>query len=52
MFEPSERFAEGDLAETVSKTQKAAAAEAGVAPTGGGEKMVAVTPAPSSQDLA
>ncbi|GMI41077.1 hypothetical protein TrCOL_g123 [Triparma columacea] len=52
MFEPSERFAEGDLAETVSKTQKAAAAEAGVAPTGGGEKMVAVTPAPSSQELA
>jgi len=44
------------LAQTVSKTQKAAAAEMGqVAPTGGGEgdqKMAAVVPQKSADELA
>jgi hypothetical protein len=52
MFAPSERFAEGDLAETVTKTQKAAkeagAGGAEVVPVGG-EKLDPVAPALSAE---
>mmetsp|Transcript_23063 Transcript_23063/g.47812 ORF Transcript_23063/g.47812 Transcript_23063/m.47812 type:complete len:770 (+) Transcript_23063:37-2346(+) len=53
MFPVEERFAEGDLAQTVSKTQKEASKDM-VTPTGGGDdpKMNAVVPQKSTEELA